>query len=138
MPFHPYLVFSGDCRHAFTRYKEIFGGELTLLTMADAPPEASSSPEHADLIMHAALVFGENLLMGSDDPGGDGGRKTGFAVNYTTADPDEAKRVFEGLADGGEVTMQLEEVFWSPLFGMCTDRFGVPWMVNVEAPAPNG
>jgi len=134
MAFHPYLFLSGTCREAFTRYQEIFGGELQLLTMSDMPSEEPVPADQAGMIMHAALTIDGNLLMGSDDPTGDGGPMKGMSVNYTVADVDDATRVFEALADGGEVTMPLAEAFWSPLFGMCVDRFGVPWMVDVEAP----
>ena len=134
MAFHPYLFFSGTCREAFTRYQEIFGGELVLLPMSDMPSDQPVPADQADLIMHAALTFGDNLLMASDDPTGDGGPVKGMAVNYSVADVAEAQRVFEALADGGEVTMPLAETFWSPQFGVCVDRFGTPWMVNAEAP----
>ncbi len=67
MAFRPYLFFGGNCRQAFTRYQEIFGGELTLLTLNDVPGEAPP-PEQADFIIHAALTFGDDLLMASDDP----------------------------------------------------------------------
>ncbi len=131
MAFRPYLFFGGNCREAFTRYQEIFGGELTLMTMADAPPEAAPPSEQADLIMHAALKFGDNLLMASDDPTGDRGPKTGMAVNYTTPDADQAKRIFEGLADGGQVSMPFEKAPWGDYFGQLTDKFGVSWMFDV-------
>jgi PhnB protein len=131
--FHPYLVLPGTCREAFTRYREVFGGELTLLTMAEAPGDERPPPEHAELIMHAALTVGDGVLMGSDDPAG-GGPMAGCAVSFATGDAAQAARVFEGLSDGGTVTMPLGETFWSPCFGMCTDRFGVSWMVNTEAP----
>ena len=135
MAFHPYLMFGGNCREAFTRYQEIFGGELALMTMADMPPEFEVPTDQADLVMHAALTFGDNVLMGSDDPTGNFGPVQGMSVNYSVRDVAEAQRVFEALADGGEVTMPVAETFWSPLFGMCVDRFGTPWMVNAEAPA---
>jgi len=134
MAFHPYLFFSGTCREAFTRYQEIFGGDLVLLPMSDMPSDQPVPADQADLIMHAALTFGDNLLMASDDPTGDGGPVKGMSVNYSVAEVAEARRVFEALADGGEVTMPLAETFWSPQFGMCVDRFGTPWMVNAEAP----
>ncbi len=70
MAFHPYLNFGGNCREAFTRYQEIFGGELVLLPMSDMPSEADVPPDQADLIMHAALTFEGHLLMASDDPQG--------------------------------------------------------------------
>jgi PhnB protein len=132
MAFHPYLFLSGTCREAFTRYQEIFGGELVLMPMSEAPPDQAMPGVSPDLIMHAALTFDGNLLMGSDDPTGDGGPMKGISVNYTVGDVGEVKRVFEALAEGGEVTMPAAETFWSPMFGMCVDRFGVPWMVNAE------
>jgi PhnB protein len=133
--FHPYLTFGGNCREAFSRYHEIFGGDLVVMTMADMPDAEGPVPEEmADLVMHAALTFDDNLLMASDDPTGGFDGVRGMNVNYSVADVDEAKRVFEALAEGGEVTMPISETFWSPMFGMCTDRFGTPWMVNAEAP----
>ena len=133
MSFHPYLFFSGTCRDAFTRYQEVFGGELTLITMADMPDIPDPPPEQADLIMHAALMADGQLLMGSDDPTGDGGPVKGVAVNCTVSEIAEAERIYAALVDGGEATMPLAATSWSPMFGMCTDRFGTPWMVDVEA-----
>ncbi len=134
MAFHPYLNFGGNCREAFTRYQEIFGGELVLLPMSDMPSDEPVPPDQADLVMPAALRFEGHLLMASDDPTGNFSGVKGMHVNYSVPDVAEAERVFEALADGGEVTMPLAETFWSPRFGMCVDRFGTPWMVNAEAP----
>jgi PhnB protein len=140
MALYPYLFLSGTCREAFTRYQEVFGGELVLLPMSDMPSEEGMeegmAASHPDLIMHAALTFDGQLLMGSDDPTGDGGPMRGISVNYTAPDVADVKRVFDALADGGEVTMPLSETFWAPLFGVCVDRFGVPWMVNAESQEP--
>jgi len=138
MAFRPYLAFAGNCRDAFTRYKEIFGGELVLLGMGDAPEGAGPTPPgaKADTVMHAALMSDEGLLMGADDPSGNfNGSVNGMCVNCALSDDAEAKRVFDALSDGGQVQMPLGETFFSPAFGMCTDRFGTPWMVMVEAPA---
>ncbi len=132
MAFHPYLNFGGNCREAFTRYQQIFGGELVLLPMSDMPSDQPLPPDQADLIMHGALTFDGHLLMASDDPTGNFAGVRGMYVNYTVADPAEAERVFEALAEGGQVTMPMAETFWSPRFGMCVDRFGTPWMVNAE------
>jgi PhnB protein len=134
MAFHPYLFFGGNCREAFTRYQEIFGGELVLLRMADVPSEAPAPADQAELIMHAALTVEDHLLMASDDPTGGYGGVHGMYVSYTAADATEAERVFEALADGAEVTTPLAETFFSPKFGMCVDRFGTPWMIVAEAP----
>jgi PhnB protein len=135
MAFHPYLAFAGNCREAFTRYQEIFGGELVLLTMGDAPAEAGPPPPgaKADAIMHGALMAGDALLMGADDPMGNfSGTVNGMCVNCSLADAAEAKRVFDALCEGGQVQMPLGQTFFSPAFGMCTDRFGTPWMVMAD------
>lgn len=131
MSFHPYLFFSGNCTEAFQRYQEILGGELQIMTHADLPEDAEPMPgAEAHHVMHAALTLGDGLLMGSDDPTGDGGPKLGIAVAYTAPDEHTAKQAFEGLAEGGETTMAFAATFWSAGFGACNDRFGVPWMVD--------
>lgn len=135
MAFHPYLNFGGNCREAFTRYHEIFGGELTILGMSDMPGDQPVPPDQADLVMHAALNVDGHLLMASDAQPGDFGPVQYMYVNYSVGDVDEAKRVFEALADGGKVEMPIGETFWSPMFGVCVDRFGTPWMVNAEPSA---
>jgi PhnB protein len=138
MSFHPYLAFAGNCREAFTRYQEIFGGELVLLSMADLPEgEAAPVPEdQQDLVMHGALMTDGQLLMGADAPAGTfDGTNRGMCANCSVPDRGEAERVFAALADGGEVQMALAPTFFSPAFGMCTDRFGTPWMVVADAEA---
>ena len=137
MAFHPYLFFGGNCREAFTRYQEIFGGELVLVTTKDMPPEEQMPGADADSIMHAALKIDDELLMASDDPTTDSGPVHGMQVNYSTRDVAEAKRVFAALAEGGQVTLPIAETSWSPMFGMCVDRFGTPWMIGADAPAPS-
>jgi len=131
MSISPYLFFSGDCAEAFRFYQEVLGGELEVMTFADAPPDADQMPGATpDQVMHAALTLPDALLMGSDDPTGDGGPKTGVAVTYTAPDADRARQVFESLAEGGEVQMPFAPTFWSSGFGACLDRFGVSWMVD--------
>lgn len=140
MSFTPYLFFSGDCADAFARYHEVFGGELQVMTHADLPegaePMPGAEPHH---VMHAALVLGSGaMLYGSDDPTGDDGPKTGVGVTFTAPDAAEAKRIFDALCEGGEVTMPFEATFWSAGFGSCNDRFGVPWMVDTAGEPPVG
>jgi PhnB protein len=135
MAFRPYLFFGGNCRDAFTRYKEVFGGELHLLTMSDVPGE-EPPPGAGDMIIHAALTIGEDVLMGSDDPMNESfGPVQGMMVSYDAADDGEAKRVFDALAEGGSVNQELTPTFFSTAFGMCVDRYGTPWMV--VGPDPN-
>lgn len=138
MAFRPYLAFAGNCRQAFTRYQEILGGEVVLLSAADMPADSGPPPPgmSPDAVMHAALTSPVGLLMGADDPSGNfKGEVHGMCVNCALDDKAEAKRVFDALADGGQVQMPLGETFFSPAFGMCIDRFGTPWMVMVELPA---
>jgi PhnB protein len=140
MAFPPYLAFKNNAREAFTRYQEVFGGELVLLAMADTPEGTGPPPEgvNADGIMHAALMNGDELLMGADDLSGSfDGVNRGVCVNWSAPDAGEAKRVFDALAEGGSVQMPFGETFFSPAFGMCTDRFGTPWMIMVDGPAPD-
>jgi PhnB protein len=136
MSFHPYLFFGGNCRDAFTRYQEIFGGDLEFVTTKDMPSDEAPPDAPADMIMHAALILGDALLMGSDDPTTDDfGPVQGMQVTASVGDVAEAKRVFDALADGGQVTAPISPTFFSPMFGMCVDRFGTPWMVVADAPA---
>ena len=135
MAFRPYLFFGGNCREALTRYQEIFGGELTLLTMKDVPGEAPPA-DKADMIIHAALMVGDELLMASDDPMTENfGPVQGIMVSYDAADVAEANRVFDALSEGGAVSQPLIPTFFSEAFGMCTDKFGTPWMVVGPQPA---
>jgi PhnB protein len=133
MTFHPYLYFAGNCREAFTRYHEIFGGDLTMMDYHDAPP-GSVPDDKLDLVMHAALLSGDELLMASDTyEEGNGEPPRGVHIHYTTADLERARTIFDQLAEGGTVMMEAGEVFWSPFYGMVTDRFGMPWQISVEA-----
>jgi PhnB protein len=137
MAFHPYLYFGGNCREAFTRYHEIFGGELTIMDYHDAPP-GSVPPDKMHLVMHASLNIGDESLMASDSYGDDFDPTSATHVHFSTADLEQAKAVFDQLSDGGIVTMPGEEQFWTPFYGMVIDRFGIPWQVNAEAPADDG
>lgn len=135
MAFRPYLFFGGNCREAFTRYQEVFGGELTLITAKDVPGE-EAPPGPADMIIHAALTIGDEFLMASDDPTSDSfGPVQGMMVSYDAADVADANHKFDALAEGGTVTQALISTFFSPAFGMCIDRFGTPWMI--VAPGEN-
>jgi PhnB protein len=139
MAFRPYLAFAGNAREAFTRYQQIFGGELVLLDQASIPPEAGPPPEGmaADAIMHAALMTpGDGLLMGADGPG-DGTASNNVCVNASLENPAAVNKAFDALAEGGSVQQPVTETFFSPAFGMCTDRFGIPWMIMVDQP-PEG
>ncbi len=134
MHFYPYLNFDGTCRDAFTWYQGIFGGELTILG-----PEVAGGdvpPEFADRVIHAALVMPTGaLLMASDTQPGQHRTAQGTYVNVSTPDTDEARRVWNALAENAvEIESDLQEVFFSPAFGVLTDRYGTPWMVSAPSP----
>lgn len=136
MALQAYRFFSNNCREAMTRYQEIFGGQLDVMSFGDMPP-GEEAPEgiDPDLVMHAALTFPDGTyLMASDDPSGDGGPVKGVSLHYTAASIEEGDSIFAHLAEGGEVGMPYEEVFWALRFGDCTDRFGTSWMVSVDHP----
>jgi PhnB protein len=136
MTLQPYRFFSNNCREAMTRYQEIFGGQLEVMAFGDMPP-GEDAPEgiDPDLVMHAALIFSDgSMLMASDDPSGDGGPVKGVSLHHTAATIDEGEALFAQLAEGGEIGMPFEEVFWALRFGDCTDRFGTSWMVSVDHP----
>lgn len=132
-----YLNFDGHCEEAFLHYRSVFGGEFSYMgRFRDMPADAGASvpPEEADRIMHVSLpVGGDTVLMGSDT-GGEWAPswKAGnnFSISVNTDSRQEADRIFGGLSRGGEVTMPLGPTFWGDYFGMCTDRFGVNWMVS--------
>lgn len=134
MSFNPYLFFSGNCAEAFERYHEIFGGEVQILRHGELPegaePMPGAEPHH---VMHAALMVDGDVLLGSDDPTGDGGPKVGLAVSWSGADDAATKATFDQLADGGQVQMPLGPTFWTSSFGVCVDRFGISWMVGTQS-----
>jgi PhnB protein len=112
----------------------VFGGRLDVMTFADAPPEAvppGGRPDPAT-VMHAALILDDGgMLMASDDPTGGHDGIRGFTISHSAKDAAEAERIFAALSEGGSVVMPLGPTFWAPMFGMCTDRFGVGWMIDV-------
>ena len=127
---NPYLSFDGNAREAMEFYRTVFGGDLTLSTFGDYGP---SDQPGADKIMHGQLRAGEGLvLMGADTPPGmEFTRGTDVALSLSGEDEAELRRYWDQLSDGGTVAVPLEKQMWGDLFGMCTDRFGVSWMVNI-------
>ncbi|WP_037675098.1 VOC family protein [Streptomyces griseus] len=128
---NPYLSFDGDARQALELYKEVFGGTLTLNTFGDfGQPDA---PE-AHKIMHGMLETPSGFtLMGADTPPGmEYSPGSNFAVSLSGDDDAELRGWWEKLSAGGSVSVPLDKQMWGDVFGMCTDRYGVPWMVNIS------
>ena len=132
-----YLNFRGNCEEAFKAYEKILGGRILAMSKARGTPmEGHVAPDFLDKIMHARMKVGDALIMGSDSPSNMGKVPQGFSVCIGADTPAEAERIYAALADGGNQTMAMAETFWAHRFGMCTDRFGTPWMVNCEKPMP--
>jgi PhnB protein len=126
----------GKCTEAFAFYGKVFKTKSDFrMTFGDAPP-GTPTPEGAkDLVMHMSMPLGSVLLMGCDvPPTMPSGKFGGFEISITVDEEDEVKRIFAALSEGGSVMMPPTTTFWSPLFTMFTDKFGVGWMVSVPGP----
>lgn len=131
MQLNPYLVFSGQCEEAFRFYEKALGGKIQALLRVGETPAAEHMPKDMqDKIMHACLMIGDIALMGSDSPPEQYEKMQGMSVALHIDKPADAERTFKVLSEGGKVTMPLTQTFWAERFGMLTDRFGTPWMVN--------
>jgi len=133
---NPYLFFNGNCEQAFKFYEKILGGKIVaMMSHEGTPAEAHVSPEWRKKIMHARLVAGDMVLMGSDAPPPNQEPMKGFSVSLQVEKPADAERIFGALSKNGTVKMPLEETFWAQRFGMLVDQFGTPWMINCEKAA---
>ena len=131
MQLNPYLFFNGQCEAAFKFYAQVLGGKIDgMLTHAGTPAEQQVPAEWRDKIMHARLIVGDQVLMASDAPPDHYEKPSGFSVSIQIKDKAEAERIFNELAEGGKIQMPFGQTFWAAGFGMCADRFGIPWMVN--------
>ena len=136
MKVQAYISFGGRCEEALAFYKKSVGAEITSLMRWKESPDAAmkAPPGYEEKIMNAAFRIGETELMADDGMGAAIAEFKGMTLVIEVADDAEAKRVFTALGEGGHVTMPLMKTFWTTSFGMLTDKFGVPWMVNVEMP----
>ncbi len=133
MQIQPYLNFPGQCEEAFKFYAQCFGGEVVSLFTFGGSPMAEHAPaEWQSKVMHSTLKVGNAIVMGSDAPADRYTKPQGFYVSVSLEKPADAERVFATLADRGSIEMPIQETFWALRFGMCVDRFGIPWMVNCE------
>jgi PhnB protein len=130
MQINPYLHYDGNCEAAFRFYEQAAGGKIeVLMTHESAPPEMQTPPEWKKKIMHARITFDGDILMGSDAPPGHFHKPQGFSVTLTVDDVTEAGTKFKALSEGGAVNMPFAPTFFAKGFGMCVDKFGIPWMV---------
>ncbi len=131
---NPYIGFSDNARQAMEFYRDVFGGELTLNTFGEM---GGAAPGDENKIMHAQLETpaGYTLMASDTPPGMPRSEGSSISVSLSGDDADDLRGWFTKLSDGGSVIMPLEKQMWGDEFGMCTDRFGIQWMVNISQPA---
>ena len=129
------LTFGGRCEEVLDFYQKAIGAEVTMVMRWNESPDPAmkAPPGWEEKIMHAAFKIGETTLMADDGVGPEKAEFKGVMLSINVPDDAEAKRVFDALSDGATIDMPLTKTFWTSSFGMLHDRFGVPWMVNVEA-----
>lgn len=133
MQIDPYLNFDGTCEEAFNFYAKLLGGNVESINRFGDSPDADVHPEMRDKVMHARLVVDGRLIMGSDAPKGYYSKPQGNYVSINVDRPADGRRIFDALAEKGDVHMPFEKTFWAAGgFGMVADRFGTPWMINCE------
>ncbi|MDQ1010953.1 PhnB protein [Streptomyces sp. V4I23] len=129
---NPYISFSGEAKQAMDFYKGVFGGNLSVHTYGDFGSEAP--PGYGDKVMHSMLETekGFTLMCADNPPGMEYKPGNNYAVSLSGEDAGELRGYWEKLSDGGNVQVPLEKQMWGDVFGMCTDKFGVAWMVNIS------
>jgi PhnB protein len=132
MQVQPYLFFDGRCEEALEFYKKAIGAKVgNLMRWKDSPDKSMTTPGNADKVMHANFQIGDSTVMASDGRNEGKPNFQGFALSISARNEAEADKMFAALGEGGQVTMPMTKTFFSPRFGMLTDRFGVGWMVIV-------
>ncbi len=132
MHVQPYLDFNGRCDEALEFYKKAIGAKVgMLMRFKDAPDKSMISPGSENKVMHAQFQVGDTVVMASDGRNSGKPNFQGIMLSISANTEAEADKIFNGLAEGGEVRMPLGKTFFSPRFGMVADKFGVGWMVLV-------
>ena len=133
MQINPYLNFNGKCEAALKFYEKALGGKVAFkMTYGESPKAKDTPKEHHKQILHARFVVGDNVLKASDSPPDRYAEPKGLTIALNVDTPKEAERVFAALSEKAAVCMPLQETFWALRFGMLTDQFGIPWMINCE------
>lgn len=133
MKLNPYPSFDGDCEEAFLFYEQHLGGKIETLVRYEGSPMATQGPpEWGRKIMHARIDIEGSLLMGSDAMPDRYQAPAGIQLSLDLTEGAKADQIFAALSEGGRVTMPLQKTFWAAKFGMVTDRFGIPWLINCE------
>lgn len=128
-----YLTFNGNTEQAFNFYRSVLGGSITnIQRFADTPHAAQMSDSDKKKIMHISLETDQGTIMGNDHNDFMGPYQPGnnFSMSVHPGSEQEAKKIFDGLAEGGNIIMPIDKVFWGAYFGMLIDQFGIKWLVN--------
>ena len=137
MRVEPYLMFAGRCEEAINFYKTAIDAQPVMVMRfkeSPEPPHMPLPPDWSEKIMHCGLMVGQTLVMASDGMSTDRVNFSGVSLSITADNEAKAQHMFNALSAGGSVFMPISTTFWSPCFGMCTDKFGVSWMVTVDGP----
>jgi PhnB protein len=136
MRVEPYLMLSGRCEEALAFYNQALDAKTTMLMRFDESPDKNHPmpmpPNWDKKIMHSSITVGDTTVMMSDGMSTDAVDFSGVSLSITADNEAQAKKLFDALAQGGKVTMPLGKTFWSPCFGMASDKFGVNWMVGLD------
>ncbi len=133
MQLSPYLSFNGQCEAAFKFYEQVLGGKISSLLPYEGSPMADEVPgDWGKKVMHGEFQLGDLTIMGSDCLSDWFEKAQGTSLSVSVAEPGEADRIFDALAEGGEAKMPMQETFWATRFGVVTDKFGIPWMIGCD------
>lgn len=139
MQVNPYLMFNGNCAEAFKFYEQALGAKIEAIMPFEGSPAADTVPaDWANKTLHASMLIGETRVMASDAPPGHYAPPQGISVSLSLKDTAKGEEIFNALSENGQVQMPYQPTFWAAGFGMCVDRFGIPWMVNVEQAGAHG
>ena len=131
MQLNAYLSFKGQCEEAFKFYQKCLGGTIQAMhTWGESPMADHVGADWKDKIVHASLLIGDQAVLGSDSPPDRYEAPRGISVSIQLDDVTKAERIFSELSEGGAVIMPIQKTYWAARFGMLTDRYGIPWMVN--------
>jgi PhnB protein len=130
MQLNPYLLFNGQCAAAFKFYENCLGGKIeVMMPHAGTPAESQVPANWRDKIIHARILVGDKVLMGSDAPPDRYEAPKGFSISLEVNSPADAERIFKALSAKGTVNMPLQKTFFAESFAMVVDQFGIPWMI---------
>ena len=136
MRLNPYLTFNGQCEAAFKLYEKCLGGKiLTMMTYANSPMAAQAPPDWHNKIVHVTLALGEQTLQGADVLPDRYQKPQGMCVTLNIKAASEGERIFQALSENGAIDMPMQKTFWAERFGVVTDQFGTPWIINCEKDA---